>query len=60
MCNLFDPSIIVIAGGITEGDVIDLNFIKNEINKNGFKECVITLAKFKGKTGLVGAASLVY
>lgn len=60
MCNLFDPSIIVIAGGITEGDVIDLNFIKNEINKNGFKECAITLAKFKGKTGLVGAASLVY
>ena len=59
LCNLFDPSVIVIAGGITEGDLLDLDYIKEELNKNGFSECEVLLAKFKGKTGLIGAASLL-
>lgn len=57
LCNLFDPQKIVIAGGITESDLLDLNLIKEFINKRGYEHCEIVLTSFKGKTGLIGAAS---
>ena len=59
LCMIFDPSVIVIAGGITESGLLNLEIIKNILVKNGYDKCELTLAKFKGKSGLVGAASLV-
>ncbi len=64
LVNIFDPDIIVIAGGIScEGkpllDLIykhiydfTLPFYRNKIN--------IRLSKFKHKSGVIGAASLVF
>lgn len=59
LCHIFDPSIIVIAGGITESGVLNPLFLKNFLSKHNYGDCEIKLAKFKGKTGLVGAASLI-
>lgn len=58
LCMIFDPSVIVIAGGITESGLLNLDTIKDVLVKNGYDKCQLTLAKFKGKSGLVGAASL--
>ena len=64
LVNIFDPDIIVIAGGISrEGkpllDLIykhlydfTLPFYRNKVN--------IKLSKFKQKSGVIGAASLVF
>lgn len=57
LCNLFDPQRIVIAGGITESDLIDLELIKTFINNRGYEQCEVYLTSFKGKTGLIGAAA---
>ena len=59
LCNIFDPSVVVIAGGITESDLINLYYIKQFLSNHDHENCEVRLAKFKGKTGLVGAASLV-
>ena len=59
LCHIFDPSIIVIAGGITESGLLNLNFIKTFLQKQSYGDCEVSLAKFKGKTGLVGAAALI-
>lgn len=58
LCNIFDPSIIVIAGGITESGLLNLKYLQSFLKKFGYSDCVVTLATFKGKTGLVGAAAL--
>lgn len=58
LCNLFDPSIIVVAGGITEGSLVNVDYINKTLVNNGFDKCKLYLATFKGKTGLIGAASL--
>lgn len=58
LCHIFDPSTIVIAGGITESGLLDLNFIKTYLKEYGYEDCDVFLATFKGKTGLVGAACL--
>lgn len=59
LCHIFDPSIIVIAGGITESGLLNLNFIKSFLYKHSYGDCEVALAKFKGKTGLVGASALI-
>lgn len=59
LCNIFDPSVIVIAGGITESDLLCLYYIKQFLANHDHENCDVKLAKFKGKTGLIGAASLV-
>lgn len=59
LCMIFDPSVIVIAGGITDSGLMDLDIIKGFLTRRGYDKCELHLAKFKGKTGLVGAASLV-
>lgn len=59
LCHVFDPSIIVIAGGITESGLLNLNFIKSFLEKHYYDDCKIVLSKYKGKTGLVGAAALL-
>lgn len=59
LCNIFDPKIIVIAGGITESGLIDIENLKDKAKNNFFSNVEIKLAKFKSKTGLIGAASLV-
>lgn len=56
---ILDSPSIVIAGGITESGLIDLDYIRRYISMLGYDKCKISLATFKGKTGLVGAASLV-
>ena len=58
LCMIFDPSVIVIAGGITDSGLMDLDIIKGFLTRGGYDKCELHLAKFKGKTGLVGAASL--
>ncbi len=55
---IIDPSHIVLAGGITESRLIDLNEIKNKLDEQGFHQVVVEISKFKGKAGVVGAASL--
>lgn len=59
LCHIFDPSIIVIAGGITEGGLLNPNYLKSFLKNHRYDDCDIKLARYKGKTGLVGAASLV-
>ncbi len=59
LCNIFDPSIIVIAGGITESGLLNLKYIQTFLESFGYSDCKVTLATFKGKTGLVGAAALL-
>lgn len=58
LCNIFDPSVIVVAGGITEGGLLNVEYINKTLKNNGFENCTLLLASFKGKTGLIGAASL--
>ncbi len=64
LVNIFDPDIIIIAGGISrEGKLLldliykhlykfTLPFYKNKVN--------IKLSKFKDKSGVIGTASLVF
>ena len=59
LCNIFDPSVVVIAGGITESDLISLYYIKQFLSNHDHENCEVKLAKFKSKTGMIGAASLV-
>ena len=58
LCHVFDPSVIVIAGGVTESEFLDLDFIKEKLSKHKYDKCEIKLATLKGKTGLVGAGCL--
>ena len=58
LCHVVDPSIIVIAGGVTESELLNLENIKTKMVKHGYGNCELQLANLKGKTGLVGAASL--
>ena len=58
LCHIVDPLQIVIAGGVTESELLDLEYIKNKMIKHGYDKCELSLANLKGKTGLVGAASL--
>lgn len=58
LCNIIDPSFVVIAGGITDSGLIDINYIKNYLSRFGYNNCDVKLATFKGKTGLVGASLL--
>lgn len=55
---IIDPSHIVLAGGITESGLIDLDEIKNKLSEQGFDHVVVEISKFRGKAGVVGAASL--
>lgn len=57
LCLIFDPQIIVLAGGITDSGLINLDYIKSTLAKQEYY-CEVKLAKFTGKTGLVGAAAL--
>ena len=50
---------VVIAGGITESDLISLYYIKQFLSNHDHENCEVKLAKFKSKTGMIGAASLV-
>jgi glucokinase len=59
LCNLFDPEMIVIAGGITESGLLDIQGIKDYLSSHYYNKCDVRLAKYKGKTGLVGASLLV-
>lgn len=59
LCAIFDSKMVIIAGGITESGLIDLEYIKEFIRVLGYDNCKISLATFKGKTGIIGAAALV-
>lgn len=59
LCMLFDPTIIVIAGGITESGLLNIEAIKNSLANYGYDKCEIKLSKFKGKAGLIGASCLL-
>ena len=59
LCHIFDPSIIVIAGGITESGILTPDYLKRFLKNHNYGDCDIQLARFKGKTGLIGAASLI-
>ena len=56
LCYLFDPEIIVLAGGITEGNLIDIKYLKEKLNNCGYEKCELKLSAFKGKAGLIGAS----
>ena len=58
ICHMIDPKEIVIAGGVTESELLDIEYIKKKMAKHGYDKCELSLANLKGKTGLVGAASL--
>ena len=58
LCNIFDPEMIVIAGGITESGLLDVQGIQDFIASNYYDKCQVRLAKYKGKTGLIGASLL--
>lgn len=58
LCHIVDPSIIVIAGGVTESEFLNLDFIKVKLAKHKYDKCEVKLATLKGKTGLVGAGCL--
>lgn len=58
LCHIVDPTDIVIAGGVTESELLNIEYIKNKMIKHGYDKCELSLASLKGKTGLVGAASL--
>ena len=59
LCHVIDPSVIVIAGGITESGLLDINYIQEFLVNHNYGDCIVKLAKNKGKTGLVGAANLI-
>ena len=58
LCHIVDPEVIVIAGGVTESELLNIEYIQEKMIKHGYDKCDLALASLKGKTGLVGAASL--
>lgn len=58
LCFLVDPEIIVIAGGITESNLIDIDYIKNRLVNCGYDKCELKVSSFRGKAGLIGASLL--
>lgn len=58
LCLVFDPSVIIIAGGITEGPLLNIEYIQKYLASHDYESCEVKVATFKGKTGLVGAAAL--
>ena len=57
LVEIFDPSHIVLAGGITESGLLDLEVIRNKLKTFGYDYINVSISRFKGKTGLIGAAS---
>ena len=57
LVEIFDPSHIVLAGGITESGLLDLEVIRNKLKTFGYDYVNVSISRFKGKTGLIGAAS---
>ena len=58
LCHIFDPEIVVIAGGITESSLIDKEYLQKKFADLGFSKCEIHISQFKGKAGMIGAAAL--
>lgn len=58
LCNIVDPSIIVIAGGVTETNILNVDLLIEKIHKKGYKNVIIKKSTLKGNTGIIGAASL--
>ena len=62
IANIFDPEIIVIGGGVSNGGSIVFNIINKEMEKRALKtikdNCVIKKAALDGKSGVLGAAAL--
>ncbi len=56
---ILDPSHIILAGGITESGLIDIEVIKEKLREQHYDNVVVELSDFKSKAGLVGAATLL-
>lgn len=59
LCHVIDPEVIVIAGGITESGLLNIDYIQDFLANHNYSDCKVKLAKHKGKTGLIGAANLI-
>lgn len=58
ICNFMDPNMIIIAGGITESEILNIDYLIEKIHSKGYKNVTIKSSSLKGNTGLIGAASL--
>ncbi|GAA0737466.1 ROK family protein [Clostridium oceanicum] len=60
--NIFDPEMVVIGGGVTNGGKIVFDIIEDEVENICLKaisdNCSIKKAKLEGKAGVLGAAAL--
>lgn len=60
--NIFDPEMVVIGGGVTNGGKIVFDAINKEVENRCLKtireNCRIEKAKLEGKAGVLGAAAL--
>ena len=58
LCLVVDPTHIILAGGITESGLINIQAIKEKLNEQGYDDVIVEISKFKGKAGTIGAAAL--
>ncbi len=55
---IIDPTDIVLAGGVTESGLVNVEIIKKVFAEQRYDKINIQISDFKGKAGLVGAATL--